>query len=212
MIYQLLVGRQMPIGCLGAVCFTANLWLKRQNHPESPAKSTGTNAGSRPDMSVRITRVKWITRFPQKNGGCKSNSVDPAGVARHSVKIEHVDRLVNRRDDLTQLIRFAIAFMGACRNPTPRRQCSGSEQWTSSEIPKEGAPSPYVSHERYRSILSVVIRMENFECVSEAQISSGRRNLTKAPQILKAFRQSVLTAACSRRLTIARTPRLRALQ
>ena len=62
MIYQLLVGRQMPIGCLGAVCFTANLWLKRQNHPESPAKSTGTNAGSRPDMSVRITRVKWITR------------------------------------------------------------------------------------------------------------------------------------------------------
>ena len=63
MIYQLLVGRQMPIGCLGAVCFTANLWLKRQNHPESPAKSTGTNAGSRPDMSVRITRVKWITRF-----------------------------------------------------------------------------------------------------------------------------------------------------
>ena len=63
MIYQLLVGRQMPIGCLGAVCFTANLWLKRQNHPESPAKSTGTNAGSRPDMSVRITRVKWITRI-----------------------------------------------------------------------------------------------------------------------------------------------------
>ena len=63
MIYQLLVGRQMPIGCLGAVCFTANLWLKRQNHPESPAKSTGTNAGSRPDMSVRITRVKWITRL-----------------------------------------------------------------------------------------------------------------------------------------------------
>ena len=64
LIYQLLVGRQMPIGCLGAVCFTANLWLKRQNHPESPAKSTGTNAGSRPDMSVRITRVKWITRYP----------------------------------------------------------------------------------------------------------------------------------------------------
>ena len=63
LIYQLLVGRQMPIGCLGAVCFTANLWLKRQNHPESPAKSTGTNAGSRPDMSVRITRVKWITRI-----------------------------------------------------------------------------------------------------------------------------------------------------
>ena len=70
MIYQLLVGRQMPIGCLGAVCFTANLWLKRQNHPESPAKSTGTNAGSRPDMSARITRVKWITRIGenQKNG------------------------------------------------------------------------------------------------------------------------------------------------
>ena len=63
LIYQLLVGRQMPIGCLGAVCFTANLWLKRQNHPESPAKSTGTNAGSRPDMSVRITRAKWITRL-----------------------------------------------------------------------------------------------------------------------------------------------------
>ena len=65
LIYQLLVGRQMPIGCLGAVCFTANLWLKRQNHPESPAKSTGTNAGSRPDMSARITRVKWITRLAQ---------------------------------------------------------------------------------------------------------------------------------------------------
>ena len=72
LIYQLLVGRQMPIGCLGAVCFTANLWLKRQNHPESPAKSTGTNAGSRPDMSVLITRVKWITRnslFPVSLSG-----------------------------------------------------------------------------------------------------------------------------------------------